>query len=84
MERAAWLTSSDGLDLFLEKLKKPIVRPMPEIMNEQVKASEMTSPVTFSQTQLFPISYLRKYSFKIQTFMVDHVAMAENLSRVDF
>lgn len=57
---------------------------MPEIMNEQVKASEITSPVTFAKTQLFPISYLRKYSFKIQTFMVDHVAMAENLSSVDF
>ena len=84
MEIAAWLISSDGLDLFLEKLKKPIVRPTPEMMNEQVKASEMTSPVTFSQTQLFPISYLRKYYFKIQTFMVDHVAMAENLSSVDF
>lgn len=84
MERAAWLSSSDGLDLFLEKLKKPIVLPMPEIMNKQVKASEMTSPVTSSQTQLFPISYLRKYSFKIQTFMADHVAKAENLSSVDF
>lgn len=84
MERAAWLSSSDGLDLFLEKLKKPIVLPMPEIMNKQVKASEMTSPVTSSQTQLFPISYLRKYSFKIQTFMADHVVKAENPSSVDF
>lgn len=84
MEGAAWLSGPDGLDLFLEKLKKPIVLPMSEIMNEQVKASEMTSPVTLSQTELFPISYLRKYSFKIQTSIVDHVAMPENLSSVDY
>ena len=74
----------EDLDLYLEKLKQPIVLPLPEIMNEKVKASEMTSQVIFLQTQLFPISYLRKYSFKIQISVAGHVARAKMVSSVDY
>lgn len=64
MERAAWLSSSKLWTYFLIKLKQPIVLPLPGIMSEQQRASEITSQVIFFRTQLLPISHLKiKYKF---------------------